>query len=391
MDPLPTLTVSIGNADLNGNSSGETVSTPTSSSRNRERFSVQEPSDASLRDFFESASVAMHSVSVDGTILWANRAELDLTGYSREEYVGHNIAEFHADRPVINDILCRLINGEILRAYPSRVRHKNGTIRHVLIDSSALFENGEFIHTRCITRDVTFEIAAEQKVREAEKWYRELIDALPVAVYTTDAAGRITHHNQEAARFAGREVDPGKDQWCVTHRLYRPDGTFLPFEECPMAVALRTGQPVRGVEAIAERPDGTRAYFMPYPTPLKDDSGAVVGGINVLVDITHRKQGEEVRARLAAIVESSDDAIVSKNLDGVIQSWNAGAERALGYTAEEAIGRPIAMLIPEGHDDEEPSILSRIRRGERIEHYETVRRRKDGSSVRHLSDRFSGC
>jgi len=247
------------------------------------------------------------------------------------------------------------------------------------MDSNGLFENGKFVHSRCVTRDVTSEITAQQRVREAEKWRRELIESLPLAVYTTDAAGLVTHYNQEAARFAGREAQPGKDQWCVTHRLYRTDGTFLPFEECPMAVALKTGEPVRGVEAIAERPDGARAYFMPYPTPIKDDTGAVIGGINVLVDITHRKQGEEMRARLAAIVESSDDAIVSKNLDGIIQSWNAGAERIFGYTAEEAIGRPIVMLIPEGHDDEEPAILSRIRRGDRIDHYETIRRRKDGS------------
>ena len=137
--------------------------------------------------------------------------------------------------------------------------------------------------------------------------------------------------------------------------------------------------PSGGVEAIAERPDGTRVLFIPYPTPLKDDTGATVGGVNVLVDITERKRVEEARARLAAIVETSDDAIISKTLDGVIQTWNAGAEQIFGYTPQEAIGQPVTMLIPSGHADEEPAILKRIRRGERIEHYETVRRRKDGS------------
>ena len=104
-----------------------------------------------------------------------------------------------------------------------------------------------------------------------------------------------------------------------------------------------------------------------------------MGGVNVLVDITERKRAEEARARLAAIVETSDDAIISKTLDGVIQTWNAGAEQIFGYTPQEAIGQPVTMLIPSGHADEESAILERIRRGERIEHYETVRRRKDGS------------
>ncbi len=338
-------------------------------------------SDASLRDFIEAAMIAMHSVAADGTILWANKAELDLLGYSRDEYVGSNIIDFHADKDIIDDILRRLSQGETLRAYSAKLRGKDGSIKHVVIDSSALFQNGEFIHTRCITRDVTREVETEQKLRAAETWYRRLVEALPVAVYTTDAEGNITHYNQQAAHFAGRFAEVGKDKWCVTHRLYRADGTFLPHDECPMAVALKTGEPVRGVEAIAERPDGTRSFFMPYPTPLKDDKGAVIGGINVLIDITDRKQAEETRAHLAAIVETSDDAIISKNLDGVIQSWNEGARRIFGYTAQEAIGQPVMMLIPADHANEEPSILERIRRGDRIDHYETVRRRKDGSLV----------
>ena len=89
-----------------------------------------------------------------------------------------------------------------------------------------------------------------------------------------------------------------------------------------MAVALKTGRPVRGIEAIAERPDGTLVPFMPYPTPLHDGSGNVVGAVNMLVDLTERSQAEQVRRLLASIVECSDDAIVSKDLNGVIASWN---------------------------------------------------------------------
>jgi PAS domain S-box-containing protein len=98
-------------------------------------------------------------------------------------------------------------------------------------------------------------------------------------------------------------------------------------------------------------------------------------------DLIERKEAEEVRGRLAAIVESSADAIVSKDLNGIIQTWNAGAEHLFGYSLQEAIGQPISMLIPPDNSDEEPGILERIRRGERLEHYETIRRRKDGSPV----------
>jgi PAS domain S-box-containing protein len=210
---------------------------------------------------------------------------------------------------------------------------------------------------------------------------RELLDALPAAIYTTDAAGRLTYYNSAAVQLAGRRPRIGSDEWCVTWRLYRPDGTPLPHDECPMAVALKTGRPVRGVEAVAERPDGTLIPFMPYPTPLHDAAGNVVGAVNMLVDLTERSRAEQVRQLLASIVESSDDAIVGKDLNGVIASWNPGAERLFGYTADEVVGKSVTCLFPPHLLHEECEILERIRRGEQIEHYETVRRRKDGSLV----------
>jgi PAS domain S-box-containing protein len=114
-------------------------------------------------------------------------------------------------------------------------------------------------------------------------------------------------------------------------------------------------------------------------TPEHDDGGEVTGWIASILDVTERKRNELASARLAAIVESSDDAIISKDLDGVITTWNAGAERTFGYSAAEAIGQPITLIIPADRRDEEPEILERIRRGEPIEHFETVRRRKDGA------------
>jgi len=136
--------------------------------------------------------------------------------------------------------------------------------------------------------------AETEALRKSERRYRELLQALPVAVYTTDAEGRVTLFNEAAATLAGRTPQAGEDHWCVTHRLHRSDGSYLPHSECPMAVTLHTGEPQRGVEAIAERPDGTMAWFMPHPTVIRDASGEIAGGINVLVDITQRKRAESL-------------------------------------------------------------------------------------------------
>jgi PAS domain S-box-containing protein len=209
----------------------------------------------------------------------------------------------------------------------------------------------------------------------------ELLAALPVAVYTTDADGRITFYNDAAADLWGHRPELGSDRWCGSWRLFWPDGRPLPHDECPMAVTLKEGRPVRGVEAIAERPDGTRVRFLPFPTPLRDASGKLTGAINLLLDISDREQAEMESARLAAIVASSDDAIVSKTLDGRISTWNAGATRIFGYDADEMIGQPITRIIPPELHDEEKRILALLRRGEHVDHYETVRVAKDGRRI----------
>ncbi|HZD20283.1 MAG TPA: PAS domain S-box protein, partial [Burkholderiales bacterium] len=207
---------------------------------------------------------------------------------------------------------------------------------------------------------------------------RAILEALPAAIYTTDAEGRITSFNDEAVRFSGRVPQLGSDSWCVTWKLYWPDGTPLPHDQCPMAIALREGRPVRGVSAIAERPDGTRVHFLPYPTPIRDANGKVIGAVNMLVDISEQKRAEEAQARLAAIVASSADAIFSTSLDGVIQTWNSGAERLFGYSPAEALGQPVAIMLPEDRVAEEVELLARVARGEVMVNFETVRRAKDG-------------
>ncbi|HEV8481522.1 MAG TPA: PAS domain S-box protein [Candidatus Eisenbacteria bacterium] len=219
----------------------------------RDRDRASEALEARARDLselFDSVPVALHWLDGNGIILRANQAELDLLGYEREAYVGHPIAEFHVDQDVVSELLARWSRGETVVDHPVRLRHKNGSIRHVIVSSKAKWDNGQFVHVNCFTRDVT-----------------------------------------------------------------------------------------------------------------------------------ERREAEELRMRSAAIVESSDDAIISKDLAGHITSWNPGAQRLYGYTAEEVVGRSIEVLIPSDCPNDFPNIMERLRRGERIEHYETVRVAKDGRRI----------
>jgi PAS domain S-box-containing protein len=232
-----------------------------------------------------------------------------------------------------------------------------------------------------MTNDVAKTLAGMGKV--TNPLLSEMIDALPVAIYVTDAEGRLTYFNEAAATLSGRIPQLGVDQWCVTWKIFLPDGRPLPHHECPMAIALRGGDVTPGLEYLAERPDGTQFWFAPYPTVIRDAQGQITGGINLLVDITERKkaqvEAEAAAASLSAIVDSSDDAIISKDLNGTITSWNKSAERMFGYTAEETVGKSIRLLIPPDRQNEETEILAHLRMGERVDHFETLRRRKDGT------------
>jgi PAS domain S-box-containing protein len=210
---------------------------------------------------------------------------------------------------------------------------------------------------------------------------RALLDALPAAVYMTDARGRIIYYNEAAAELWGCRPELGKSEWCGSWKLLTSEGHPLAHDECPMAIAIKEGRSIKGAEAVAERPDGTRIPFLSFPTPMRDRSGKLVGAMNVLIDISQYKRAEEMTYRLAAIVESSDDAIVSKNLDGIVTSWNQGAERLFGYSSDEMIGKPISTVIPKERMEEEYSILARVRRGERVDHFDTIRHHKNGSRI----------
>ncbi|HML12252.1 MAG TPA: PAS domain S-box protein [Xanthobacteraceae bacterium] len=335
---------------------------------------------------------------------------------------------------------------------------------------------------------------------------RALLDALPAAIYLTDAAGRMVYYNEAAVEIWGRRPELGAARWCGPWKLFWPDGSPFSPEQSPMAAALREARAIKGAEVVGERADGTRVRLAPHPVPIFDAAGTLIGGLNLVVDISEHKRAEEalrargaeleavidgtpfmlarlgrdmryrfisrayarmigrrsedvigrhvadvlgqegfaavrphiekvlrgepteyeleirfpglgprllrgfytpvldeagradgwiaslldigeqrraeeVRRQLASIVDSSGDAIFSEDIDGLIVSWNRGAERLYGYAATEVIGQSITLLLPAGLHDEERQILARIARGEHIEHYETVRRRKDGRLI----------
>ena len=232
--------------------------------------------------------------------------------------------------------------------------------------------------------DLTERKHLEEKVQRSEERYRTLFDLVPVAVYTCDANGVIRQYNRRAAELWGREPgqNGGKPRFCGSYKIYYPDGRYMPHEECPMARALR-GEKLKAedLEIVVERPNGERRHVLPAPRILTNKHGKITGAINCLFDITERKRAETAAMRLAAVVQSSHDAIAAKTLNGIITDWNQGAERIFGYKPKEIIGKSVLTLIPKDRQDEEQEILRKIRHGESLDHYETVRRRKDGQLI----------
>jgi len=317
----------------------------------------------------ENAAVALHWVAEDGTILWANDAELKLLGYSREEYVGHSIVEFHVDESVIQDILRRLKGKEELHRKEVRLRCRDGSTRHVLISSSAYGEDKRFVHTRCVTLDIT----EEKRVSELQNRLAAIVESSDDAIISKNLDGIILSWNRGAERIFGYTAEEIVGKHIST--LAAPDRV----NEIPAIIdRLRRGERIEHYETKRRTKDGKILTVSLSVSPIRDSSGTIIGASKVARDITEQKRNSDLQERLAAIVESSDDAIIGKDLDGIIRSWNRGAERLFGYTAEEIVGKHISTLAAPDRVDEIPNIINRLRRGERVEHYETKRRTKDG-------------
>ena len=244
------------------------------------------------RDFLENGAVALHWVGRDGSILWANRAELELLGYTESEYMGHNIAEFHADREAIEDILARLGAKETLYNYEARLKAKDGSFRHVLISSNVMWDaDGHFAHTRCFTRDITERKRAEQALRESEERNRAVLEQVSEAIFLLDP---------ESMQFvAANRAFQGLLGYTSDELLKMTIYDVLPYEreriDSAVKRALHEGEYyVR--DRLYRRKDGTLVNVEVSITPVTYSGKRVL--CQIVRDITHRLRSEEERTQL---------------------------------------------------------------------------------------------
>src|SRR6201987_6057533 len=337
-------------------------------------------------DLYDFAPIAYVSFDRSGRIEEANLIASELLCEPRDLLIGRPFMFYVADLDSLlkHLLLCRTSQEEVKTEV--LLKNKKGEqIPAVLLSTpvTSTTKNGATLYQTAII-DLRALKSAEAKLRTSEERYKTLFDLVPVAVYTCDADGFIEEYNQRAVELWGR--DPGRNgqesRFCGSWKIYYPDGRPMRHEECPMARALR-GQKLtsKDLEIIVERPDGKKRHVVPAPRVVTTKRGKIVGAINCLFDITERKRAEAAAMRLAAVVQSSHDAIVGKTLKGIITDWNQGAERIFGYKPKEIVGKSILTLIPRERHSEETQILRRIRHGQSVNHYETIRRHKDGRLI----------
>lgn len=205
---------------------------------------------------------------------------------------------------------------------------------------------------------------------------RKIVESSDDAIVSKDLNGVIQSWNAAAERMFG---------YTAAEAIGKSIRMIIPAdrqgEEDFVLAQLRAGRAVQGYETVRQRKDGRLIPISLTVSPLRDTNGAIIGASQIARDISERKQGDLTARRLAALIESSDDAIVSKDLNGIVTSWNRAAERMFGYAASEIIGRSIRTIIPDDLQTEEDMVLERIRAGAAVEHYETRRRRKNGSEI----------
>jgi PAS domain S-box-containing protein len=314
-----------------------------------------------LEDFFENGVVGLHLVAGDGTILRANQAELDLLGYTREEYVGQPIARFHADLDVIADILSRLSRGERLDRYPARLKHKDGSIRHVLISSSVLFRDGAFINTRCFTVDVTDQVEAEAELKAEQARLALATQTAQVGVWEWNLATDEMLYSAEARAISGFDPDEPVTLEMVRGVTHPEDlEQTWPMAQRALDPKLREKVPY---EYRIVRPDGEIRWVLAHGEAIFDGDGPsakAVRYVGALQDISVRKQAEialqESEARLRALADNLPNGMIYQMVaarDGNRRFTfvSNNCLRLNGISAEAALADPRAIYALIHPDD----------------------------------------
>ena len=335
-----------------------------------------------LAAIVDSSDDAIISKNLSGVIQSWNRSAQRIFGYTAEEAVGESILliippELHSEEAYILEQLrkgCRIDHYETTR------RRKDGKLLNISLTVSPIRDHdGRIIGASKIARDITEHKAAQSALLETQTRLTVTLQSIGDAVLATDAQGHVTFVNQMAEKLLACSGGQILGRPLVEVFRVINEDTRQPVED-PVHHVLRDRRRV----ALANhtslvRPDGSELPIDDTAAPILDADGNLCGVVLVFRDVTERRKASRITARLAAIVESSDDAIISKDVNGIVTTWNRGAERIFGYSASEMIGRPITTIIPADRQSEESAILARLAQGERIEHYETVRRAKDGT------------
>jgi two-component system, cell cycle sensor histidine kinase and response regulator CckA len=309
-----------------------------------------------LNEFFENAAIPIHWEGPDGTILRANQAELDLLGYRREDYVGRNIADFHSDRPAIDDILRRLTAGEVLHDYPARLRCRDGSIKDVLIDSSVYFRNAEFIHTRCFTRDVTNQRVSEQATQQLAAIVASSADA----IIGKTIEGVVTNWNAAAERMFGYSKEE-----MVGSSIFRLIPEDLHQAERDLLEQVRRGEPAALTEVERIRKDGQRLFVSVTVSPIRDVRGQVIGASSIKRDVTEHRQAQEALAqsqeRLQLALSAARMGTWRWDPANDLLSWDEGLKRLFGLTIYEMV-TPYSVMLDRIHEDDRAHVQSAIQR-----------------------------
>jgi two-component system, cell cycle sensor histidine kinase and response regulator CckA len=309
-----------------------------------------------LNDFFENAAVPIHWVGPDGTILRANQAELDLLGYTRDEYVGRNIVELHEDPSAIHDILRRLTSGETLHNYPARIRRGDGSTLEVVIDSSGYFEDGRFIHTRCFTRDVT----AERVVEQATARLAAIVASSSDAIVGKSLEGVVTSWNAAAERIFGYT-----EEEMVGATVFRLIPDELHGAERDLLEQIRRGETVQFSETERIRKDGGRIYIALSVSPILDSQGRVIGASSIKRDVTERKQAQDALAqsqeRLHLALKAARMGTWRWEVASNALSWDEGLNELYGVDPENPVIR-FEQFIERIYPDDRPYVHKAIER-----------------------------